>query len=167
MNLYTIGQEYVSILNHFKSQDGEVHQGDMMKLRELDDLQDNIEQKAVNIAAYIKNIEAEYEQVVNARKEMQLREKKLREKSDWLTDYLKINLQQCHIQELRISPQFVIKIKECPCSVNIIDEKLIPLEFKKKVFSWSYDKEFIKKTIKNGINVSGAELIKKTRLEIK
>jgi len=167
MNLYTVAAEYQTILNHFHEQDGEVEQNDIELLKKLDEFHDDIQDKAVNIASYLKNLEAEYEQVWQARKAMQEREHRLKGKIEWLEDYLKLNLQKCGITEIAKSPYFVIKVKKCPVSVEITEESSLPYQYKKIKEVISIDKNKLKQDLLDGFTIEGAQLQQNIRLEIK
>jgi len=52
-------------------------------------------------------------------------------------------------------------------AVSILDDSIIPEEFTKEIVSVSVDKTAIKKAIKEGRSIDGAELIVKQNLQIK
>jgi hypothetical protein len=165
--LYELSTDYITILDQICDDGGEISQSDIQAWKQLDELHDNMQDKAINVASYIKNLEAEFEQVSKARKNMVEREKGLQKRIDWLSSYLKLNLQKCGIEKITRSPHFVIQLKKCPHSVNIIDEALIPIDYKTIKEILTIDKLKIKDALKNGMEVSGVELIQNMKLDIK
>lgn len=163
MNLYKLSAKYQYILHEIEmSEEISDEYFDM-----LNEINDSVDKKAVNIASFIKNLESEKNAVEQARKDMQLREKSLDRKIEYLADYLKLNLEKVGVNEVTKSPNFVIKIKKCPPSVHVFDEIELSDEYKEKVETIKIDKNKIKNDLNNGVVVYGATLIQKTRLEIK
>lgn len=162
--LYQIATEYRIALNE-SFVDDELAMLD--QVNKLNSLNDDIENKAVNIAAYIKNLEIESENVKAAIKEMQERAKRLENRAENLSNYLKLNLESCGVLEVRKSPHFLIKIKTNPPSVVIEDENLISDEYKKVKHVITIDKTAIKKDMANGVIIEGARIETRTRIEIK
>lgn len=132
----------------------------------LDSIEDELNIKAVNVAAYIKNLEAELSAIENAITDMKNRESVTYKKICSLKEYLLFNLNKCEIKEIK-SAQFDIKVKKCPASVVIINDSIIDDEYKSIKEVTSIDKNKIKNDILNGVIVDGAEIVYNTRLEIK
>lgn len=158
-NLYVLSNEYQRLLD--------VPEYDSQSLAQLDSLQDNIKQKAVAVAGFILNLQAEYEAVTQAQKSMYDRARRLQLKIDVLTDYLKENLIACKIDKITDSPHYVITIKTNPPSVHITDKNRIPLAFFDIEQVQKLSLKRVQQAIKDGENVEGAKLVQKTRLEIK
>lgn len=133
----------------------------------LEGLQEDFERKAISIASYIKNLEAEEIAISNAMDEMRLRKDRLAKKSQSLSDYLQFNLQSLSINEIETSPYFKIRLKKCPVSVDVFDESLLPSEFLREKVVVSVDKIKLKETLNEGVEVPGATLQRKIKLEIK
>jgi hypothetical protein len=163
MKLYEITNEVQSIFNNI-SEDGELLQE---HLDNLDALQQEFEYKAVSVAAYIKNIEAEETMIAEAIKEMASRKSKLTNKIQSPSDYLQFNLQKLSINEIKTSPYFKIRLKTCPPSVDVFDENLIPAEFWREKTTTSVDKIMLKEVLNEGVDVPGATIQRKIKLEIK
>ena len=100
---------------------------------------------------------------------MKVRKAKLTKKAESLSDYLQCNLQKLSINEIKSSPYFKIKLKQCPPSVDVFDEKAIPPEFwrEKVTTTTSVDKIKLKEVMSEGIEVPGATIQRKLKLEIK
>lgn len=164
MNLYEISNEYQVVLEEsFDPDTGEINSNAIEK---LDDIKVSLEDKAISVASYIKNIEAEREAIEKAKKAMSDRESKLDKKSDYLTQYLQTNMERCGFSEIK-SPFFVIKLKKCPVSTDIVDESMIPEEYKKMKEIVTIDRCKLKEEMLAGVVIPGASLKQKTRLEIR
>jgi len=165
MNLYQITNEYQDVFSQI-SEDGEISEETM---KNLDALHEDFENKAISVASYIKNIEAEEAAINLAIEEMRSRKAKLSKKVASLSDYLQYNLIKLQIDEIKKSPYFQIKLKKCPPSVNVFDEKAIPPEYwrEKVITSVSIDKIKLKEVISEGIDVPGATIQRNLKLEIK
>nr|DAN62451.1 MAG TPA: resistance protein [Caudoviricetes sp.] len=131
----------------------------------LDSIEDAIEGKAENIAKLIRNLESD----VSAYKEEEDRLKTKRQATEnkvkWLKTYLEDNMKLTGKTKFK-SGMFNFSIQKNPASVNITDEKIIPVEFliqqPPKV-----DKTSIKEILKRGIEVPGAELKQTEGLRIR
>jgi hypothetical protein len=163
MSLYKIANEYQGYFDAINGLE-EVTQDD---LDYLNNIGESLEDKAIAVASYIKNIEAEKDAINAARQGMAYREIKLDRKISSLMDYLKDSLEKCKIAEISKSPYFTIKIKKCPVSVSVTDETLLPADYLKVKEVTSVDKIKLGNDLKSGVEVKGAELKQNTRLEIK
>lgn len=160
--LYEISNDYQRVLDSFL--DKEII--DISDETELDKLNDDIEKKAINVASYIRNIEIESAAIDDAIKKMKERKERLDRKVEFLKDYLKYNLEKCDKKEVK-SPFFDIKVKQNPPKVLVIDESLIPEMYFKVITTRKIDLSMLSKALKNDTFITGAELEKRTRIEIK
>lgn len=164
MKLFEIASEYQALLEQtFDSETGELNE---QALARLDQLTDDIKNKGIAIASFIKNIEAERDAIETAKKSMAEREARLDKRVTYLTNYLQSNMERCKINEISC-PYFVVKLKKCPVSVDVIDENSIPAEYKKVKSVISIDKMKIKEEILAGVIIEGASLKQNMRLEIR
>lgn len=166
MNLYAIANEYQALLSQtFDPETGEVNEGAMIA---LDTIKDDIKDKGIAIASYIKNLEAERKAIEEAKKAMAEREARLDRRADYLAEYLKSNMERCGISVIS-SPYFEVKIKKNPVSVHIFDESALPSEYvrEKVVTTRSPDKALIKEALQAGVELQCATLKQTTRLEIR
>jgi hypothetical protein len=93
--------------------------------------------------------------------------KAISDKQSKLLELTKENMEKLNLPKLETALGN-LTIKKNPPSVNIIDEKIIPIEFIKEKITTSIDKTSLKKALKEGMNIEGAELVEtNTRLEIK
>ena len=132
----------------------------------LEALGGELEDKAINVAKFLRNMEAMAEAIKNAETDMAKRRKALENRVQWLKEYLKGSMEHTGIIKIEC-PYFKLSIQNNPPAVNIFDEDAIPLEFKVQVVSWKTDKTAIKKAIQSGQSVGGANLTNGTRLVIK
>lgn len=164
MNLYAIANQYQEILDKtFNQETGEVNQN-AMALLEL--VKDNMQEKGVAIASFIKNIEAERDAIEQAKKAMAEREARLDRRVNYLSQYLQSNMERCGIHEIKCA-FFSIKLKKCPISVDIFNESALPDAYKKVKSVVSVDKVKLKEEILAGVTIPGATLKQNMRLEIR
>ena len=164
MKLYQIANEYESLLSQtFDEETGAVNETALAK---LDELQQDMNEKGIAVASYIQNIEAEEIAIDAAIDRMIKRRDQLIKKSKSLINYLQSNMERCGINEISC-PYFVIKLKKCPYSVDVVNENEIPEEYKKTKQVISLDKVKIKEELQSGVVIPGAALKQNLRLEIK
>lgn len=132
----------------------------------LEALGDEMENKAINVTKFLRNMEATAQAIKSAEAEMARRRKSLETRVTWMKSYLKGSMEHTGITKIEC-PFFKIAIQNNPVSVNILNEKSIPDEYKAQVISWKIDKTAIKNTIKGGKTIPGAALVNGTRLTIK
>lgn len=157
--LYKISDRYLEAIHFFEENDLD----DESVHNTLEGIEGEIEEKGINIASYIGNIEASAAAIDSAIKQMQTRKKSIENKADSLRKYLKMNMERTGITEISC-PYFQIKIKKYPASVILTDLTLIPDKFRIEKTVISFDK----KAIKEAGGCEGAEIVSNnTRIEIK
>ena len=133
----------------------------------LEGLQFPVEEKSKNVAMFVKNIEATAKAIREAEGQMAERRKRLEQKIESITEYLKTNMEACGITKID-SPFLTLAIKRNPASVVVDNPDLIPAEFLRTPPVVSVpDKKLIGDRLKSGDFVPGARLQTETRLEIK
>lgn len=132
----------------------------------LEALGGELEDKAVNVAKFLRNMEAAADAIKAAEADMAKRRKALENRAQWLKSYIKGNMEACGISKIEC-PYFKLSVQKNPSAVHILDENAVPAKFKEEVISWKIDKTAIKDAIKTGSAVPGAELVNGTRLVIK
>lgn len=164
MRLYEIANEYQLLLDQsINPETGEVNE---TALACLENIVDNVKNKSIAVASYIKNIEADEIAIDAAISRMQDRKNQITKKVESLITYLQTNMERCGINEISC-PYFVIKLKKCPVSVDVIDEASIPDDYKKKKEVISIDKLKIKEELNNGVVIPGVTLKQNMRLDIR
>lgn len=161
--LFELAAEYRAISD-------KLHEADLDEQTIADTLEGmagSLEDKAINIAKYAKNLEASAKARRDAADEMLSRAKAEESKAASLKRYLQNSLEQAG--KLKVDcPQFVISIKKTPASVQIDDESLIPDDYMREIpASYAPDKRLMKSAMDEGFVIPGAHLASGTRLEIK
>ena len=164
LSLYDLSTNYLQVLDFLT--DPEMDLPIEAVNDTLEALGGELEDKAINVAKFLRNMEAMAEAIKNAEVDMAKRRKALENRVLWLKEYLKGSMEHTGITKIEC-PYFKLSIQNNPPAVNIFDEDAIPLEFKVQVVSWKTDKTAIKKAIQSGQSVVGANLTNGTRLVIK
>lgn len=127
-----------------------------------------LEQKAVNVAAFIRNIEATADSIKQAEEGLAKRRKAIERRADSLKAYLQSNMQSVGISKIE-SPLFNLSIRDNPPAVVIDDASQIPADYLREpvIPPPTPDKKLIAQAIKDGFAVPGAHLERGQRLEIK
>jgi len=162
MNLYNISDKYLAVLSNVNEY-GELEESSLL---ELDKIEDELENKAVAISSYIKNLEGHQNAIKKAVDDMNDRGFVIQRKIEAIRKYLLTNMERTGISKIN-SPYFDITLKKNPCSVVIEDEAILSDDYKKAKVQLSIDKIKIRDDLKNGIEVKGAKLIQSNRIEIK
>ena len=132
----------------------------------LEGLQGAIEEKAKNVAAFVRNIEASAEAIRAAEKQMAERRQMLERKAQRIREYLLTNMQRAGISKID-SPWFSLAVRDNPEAVAIDDEAALPAEYVRVKEVRSPDKAAIKDALKAGQDVPGCRLVRGQRIEIK
>lgn len=158
MTIYEINKAMQDILDGFEVIDEET--GEIMDLSSLDELQMLKEEKCENLACYIKSLKAEADAIAAEAKKLRERHAAIEKKRERLTQYLSDSLAGEKLKSARVSVSY--RRSE---SVNVLDVSVLPEDLcKVKV---EPDKEAIKKLLKAGESVDGAELVSNTSTIIK
>jgi hypothetical protein len=163
-SLYEIASEYQSMVNRLMDLDL-----DEQTIADTIEAESGaLEAKAVNVAMFIRNIEASADQIKLAEKAMAERRKSLENKADSIRQYLFENMKRVNVTKIEC-PYFALTIKKNPAKLIIDDAGAIPCEL------YIYpeapapypDNAKIKDMLKAGEVVNGARLQQDERLEIK
>ena len=90
-----------------------------------------LKNKGTSIIAYTKNIESLIDAMKNEEKRISENRKALENRLDRFKVYVKENMQRLEIQKLE-SELGTLSIAKNPASVEILDESLIPNDYKKE-----------------------------------
>ena len=152
-SLYEINQDILSCID--------ITTGEILDYEKLEALQIEKNDKIENIALWIKNLEAETKAIkdeINVLRERnEMKERKIEKLKQYLTE---------NVDKKFETSKVIISYRKS-VSVNITDESKIEEKYIKTKIETSLDKTAIKEDIKNGIEVSGAELIEKQNIQIK
>lgn len=163
--LYEINKKIEEILDRlYETADEETGEVSEDILFELSDMQEERKTKLDNIGAYIKNLEADAkaikDEIANLKKRMDAKTRK----ADRLRQYVAEDLlahDEKKMETSRISYSFL------PSKQVQVDEAIIPKKYFIKKIETRVDIAGIKKLLKEGHKIRGAELIEKQNLQIK
>ncbi len=125
-----------------------------------------LQEKAVNVAAFMRNLEATAKAIREAEQQMASRRRALENRAKWIREYLKTNMERADITKIE-SPLFRLAIQKNPPSVVIADESAIPEDFREVIETVKIDRVGIKNAIQSEQEVPGAYLMQSTRLVIR
>lgn len=161
--LYQIKNEYLQALNELENMEGLTPDIIQDSLGAIDA---QFEEKALAVAAYIKNLELDYEILKEYRTAMGLRHIKLARKIDGLKDYLKINMQALEKKSIK-GIEFDVGIKASQHRVVIDDESQIGQEWYHHETITTLDKEALRNALATGKEIAGVHLEQGVSLTIK
>lgn len=155
------------------------HRADLEKLADLDltpealadtleSLGGELEAKAQNVVAFLRNLETTAAAIKEAEADMAGRRKAIENRVDGLKRYVLESMQNNGIQVIEC-PLFKISIAKNPAAVEIEDERLIPADYftNPPPPPPQVDKKLIAQAIKDGFDVPGARLRQGVRLAIR
>jgi len=160
--LYLIADEYLQAVNALADLD----LPEEVVADTLESLQYPLEQKATNVAMFVRNLEATADAIREAEGEMAKRRKALETRAANVREYLKANMIRAGIQKIEC-PLFKLAIRDNPPSVVIDGE--VPAEYMRQPEPPppAPDKKAIAEALKAGQHVPGAHIARTQRLEIK
>lgn len=134
----------------------------------LESLSGDLEAKAINVAAFCRNIEANAAAIKEAEAQMAARRKAIENRAARVRDYLLANMMVSGIQKIE-SPYFKLAVRENPPAVEVYEPGLIPATFMKQPETPPPlpNKAEIAAALKAGQDVPGCKLTRGNRLEIK
>lgn len=164
LSLYQIASEY-------KQLEKKLLEGDYDQQTIHDTLEAEsgaLETKSINVAMFVRNIEASAEQIKQAEKAMAERRKVLEAKADSIRQYLFDNMKRCNISKIE-SPYFNLAIKKNPPKLVIDDAGLIPEQYfiQPETPPPYPDNATIKAKLLAGESIDGAHIEQGERLDIK
>lgn len=166
LSLYQLSNNYVQALDFLTDPDMDVPLEAVNDT--LEGLSGELEDKAVNVAKFLRNMEASAETIKAAEASMAKRRKALEEKVKWLKDYIKSNMEATGISKIEC-PYFKLSIAKNPAALELFDTEAIPDEYKQiEIMSVEHiDKAAIKAALTKGRAIPGARLTNGTRLSIR
>ncbi len=113
--------------------------------------------KALNVARFIKNLEADAKVIKEEKDRLYKLETAYKRKRDWLKDYLEREMKAANVMKIN-DPVMPITFRKCPPSVSIEEEEIIPNKYK-ITQAPKVDKQKILDALKQGQRVPGARLV--------
>jgi hypothetical protein len=134
----------------------------------LEGLQGEIEVKATNVAAFIRNLEVNAEAIKSAEADMAARRKAIENRAKRIRQYLQEQMTRTGTLKIEC-PHFKVSIRDNPPAVVIDAEGLIPETYMRVVPPPPPvpDKKAIADALKIGTEIPGVHLERGQRLEIK
>lgn len=158
MTLYEINQELENVfINMVDPETGEILEGTYV----LDALTLERNEKIENIACLIKNLESDAEAIKAEAKKLTARAKTCENRAEWLRKYLADKL---HGEEFK-SPRAAVSWRRSE-SVKVNDLWKLPEQYI-RIADPEPDKKALKKALKAGEAIEGAELVQSMNLQIK
>lgn len=151
-SLYEINKEILECVD--------TESGEIIDEEKLENLELEKNDKLENIALWIKNLKAEAEMIKAEKKNLDARIKSCENKADRLTELLKKELGGDKFKTAKVDISYRKSER-----VEITDLSVIPVEF--LTVTTSADKTEIKKLLKSGVEVKGAELVENNNMQIK
>lgn len=133
----------------------------------LEGIEGEFKDKAVNVAAFIKNLEAEARAIKDAEKSMADRRRSIESHANRLARYLLMQMQMTGIDKIEDSPFFKISLRNNPAKIVVDDEAKIASGYIVEKVVKSVNKQAIKMAIESGETVEGAHIERGQRIEIK
>ena len=164
LSLYELSSNYLHALDALTDPEADIPMEAVTDT--LEGLEGELQEKTVNVAKFMKNMEATAEAIKEAKIQMARRRKAIEGRVKWLKDYLKDNMEACGITKIE-SPWFRLAIQKNPAAVSIVDEEAVPDKFKEEILTVKIDKTEIKNALKGGGKVPGAMLVQGTRLVVR
>lgn len=134
--------------------------------KKLDEIQLQFNDKAVAVVQYMSTCEGHIIAIDQQLKRLNALKTRYSCEQEWLKKYLKRSMEQVNSTKIE-SPYFKIAIVQNNPSVEVLDESLIPEEYKRIIpETKEVDKRKILDVHKQGIGVEGTKVIRNTRLKI-
>lgn len=156
MKLYEITEAYNNVI------DLDLDEEELRKY--LDLVNDEFEDKAENIAKILQSLKAEAEAYKNEAERLNTQSKSIENKIKNLKDYLEVSMIRTDKRKFKTN-LFNFNIQKNPASLKVTSEEDIPEEFFK--VEKRLDRASLKKAIKDGQEIVGAELIQTESLRIR
>lgn len=122
------------------------------------------EEKALNVARYVRNLEAEASAIEEAKRRMEARARAASHQASRLKDYLRTELERTGLKPK--AADLALRVQSNPPFVVVDDEAQIPGAFKETETITRLLKAEIGRALKAGEAVAGAHLERSTRLVI-
>lgn len=131
----------------------------------INQIEGDLNTKCLNIASWIRNLEAEAKAIKEAQDAMDKRRKSAVNKAERLRNFLFHGMKLAGVEKIAF-PHFVLSIKKNPESVRIADGVVLPDEFLRHKDP-EPDKIAIKEALKSGRSIPGCILERNEKLDIK
>ena len=161
-NLFDISQRYLNILELAENPDipQEVF------IEALNGMEGELNEKLENIVNFIRSLEGDISVIKSETDRLQARKRSIENKITSLKQYTEDCLRAVNKTKVKTALN-TISIQKNPPSVEIIDENLIPEEFKNEEIVVKYDKKAMLTQLKSGVEITGASIKQTESLRIR
>ena len=159
LTLYQISERFLELFNRDDLTEDEMkEQGNELAFM--------LQNKAESIVGYNFTLESNKNALKQEIDRLTALYKAVEKQQDKYNEYVKINMEKLNLNEIN-TPIGKIKIKKNPVSVDIYDENAIDSKYKEQKVTFNISKTKIKEDLQKGIEVQGARLIQKTKVDYK
>ncbi len=162
LKLYEVVNDYVHACDALYKYSDEMDNGAIEDT--LDGIKGTLEDKIINVAAYINNVQAEVEVLKAHERKLRARRIRLENHTASLKAYLKDNMQRADLKKVK-GVAFDVSLRKST-RVMIKDEHCLPQAYIRKIELYA-DKEKIKAAIERGDTIMGAHIEDCTHLCIR
>lgn len=166
-SLYKIGYELQSIVDDVTTllENGADPSSDEVQelLQKMVSQEGDWDKKAINVAKYLQHLKLQQEIVKQEIDRLTKKSKQMQTQWDNLHDLLLFQMQDFGKTEIK-DPVLSIKIRTNPAQVVVLDESLVPAEYKREKITYTVNKTAIKAA---GVEVAGTNIVNTQRLEFK
>lgn len=162
VTLYRASEELRELLDQIDPDTGELPEG-FQQARAI------VATKSQAVAAFILENDAQADMVEEHAKRLLAKVATARRRGEWLRSYLQAHMAACGMREIKADDgTFNVRLDlERDASVEVFDERMMPVDYIRETVKRVPDKELIGKAIKDGFDVPGARIVKRDRLTIK
>lgn len=161
MSLYQISEEFVAAFENIEVDEN----GEILDLSALEEVEGEFDNKAENIALYIKNLSSMSAQIKDEESNLYRRRKSIDNKVDSLKRYLSGCMDRVGKDKLE-TPKCRISFRSST-AVKIENESDLPEEFVKVTETKKPDKKALGEAIKAGREIDGVSLVTSRNIQIK
>ena len=159
LTLYQISERFLELFNRDDLTEEEMkEQGNELAFM--------LQNKAESIVGYNFTLESNKNALKQEIDRLTALYKSIEKQQDKFNEYVKVNMEKLNLSEIN-TPIGKIKIKKNPVSVDIFDESYIDKKYIEEKVTTSISKTKIKEDLQAGIEVKGARLIQKTKVDYK
>jgi hypothetical protein len=154
-------REYRKIL-----MDGTDYTGEIVNIDIVDNIDDSIENKIINLSKVYKSIDYDLEVLNNEIKRLKGIKELAQRNKDQLKDYIQfafLTLDKKVIED----PTIKITLRNNPSKLVIEDENSVPQKYRNVKTTFTIDKKQLKEDIENGTEIDGCYLMKDQTIMVK
>ena len=153
MNLYQISTEYQTAFHDMQEMDLDAE----TISDSLAAIKGEFEDKAINCVKWEKGIEGKIATIDTEIKRLQAMKKTVTHQRDSFREYIRGSMEATGIDKIECD-LFTITLRKASQVVEIVDDKIIPAEYKSEVVTVKIDKNVLKRALKDS-DIPGAKLI--------